>query len=1092
MILSKDVLVNNIVSEISDNSTGQISPYDIRHNLLDIVDSIHLLTVGNPLAGSNFATQATRSTRVGEDALSKIELAGYFSIDNTAVGYAALKSNYQGIRNTAIGSHALFCNVYGEHNAALGYSALGGNTVGIGNVGIGNFSLNNNKGGNFNIAIGHGAGYYFSNDTSNKLVIASHQVDSDYICDNPFGSGLTPLIYGDLSNLIFGIKVTSLHGDGVLQVGGNATPASTDAYSIGTTNYRWRQLYLSSGIFFDTNLYIGKQNSSNIQVQGSILPQSTTTYNIGSYDYLWQSGLFNNIYVSGIATINRFVAFENCNYSCKTINLAHSGAISLDGGGADSLYDYYGEENPNNFTCGYLQDADLSNAGFNIQASGSGYFRTYAFVFAPPNSGLSCLQSDSPYSRASWNSNISIHLDSGRHLQTDRVIFPSSINIVNSSGCFGLFSRESGIFFSKSELVSYEQHPSGYLAGVGNINFYATSGDSSDYIINFAAPDSGVIIKQRFLNGIKNKTQDPLNNYIDQLNGFEFQYIDDSNSYLLGPTADRLVIGSYYDTSDIVNALTVMKGTAGEGLIGINNLTSAKDIIPATSLNIRSDSNAIIRATAENQGATQSALQLMAESNCLVDGFEATYLNGSGLADLSLYKDSGREVYARFYEEATGIDRRRIGILNTDASGLHIANDDHGMVSIGSSDNTHASISMRENTNQGILESRPNRSIYFVGVKNRARQRHTIYMIDGSGNTHDLVVNPYDITDGRGLYTDPSGNTFGGLYCPDRRDDINGAERNTAIGSGSLFSLTTGDDNAVFGSTSLTGITTGSRNTVFGTNNAKNITTGTNNIVIGNNSFNNTQTSTSYNIIIGNDGLANNSSGNYRLIIGNSGVVLLEGQLGPTNGNKYLAIPSGGRFLVNDATNADAIQLRANYIEVIDRSGNDYPDNTLGFMFHGNNSAELLNLNHSANPMNNSAIYANPTPARPNAQLNGDLKLRGAIRFSDYTSLDSAEFLQDIIVLQSGVNSNTNFINSSFIEGYVNQQINPPSDAAIPTTGTLSLKNQNWQNLNEVTLVNRDITSTIHAGAYVIAIRVNNEFRPIWISAKDTQCQCCR
>lgn len=1092
MILNKDVLVNNIVTEISDNSTGQISPYDIRHNLLDIIDSIHLLTIDNPLSGSNFGTQATRTTRIGEDALSKINLANYFSIDNTAVGFSSLKANYQGIRNTAVGSHALFCNVYGEHNTALGYSALGGNTVGIGNVGVGNFSLNNNKGGNFNVAIGHGAGYYLSNDTSNKLIVASHQIDSDYICDNPLGSGLTPLIYGDFSSPAFGINTRSLNSDGVLQVGGNIVPTTLDAYSLGSNDYKWRSLYLSSGIFLDTNLYIGKQNSSSIKIQGNVLPQSTNIYNLGSYDYLWQSGLFNNIYVSGIATINRFVALENCSYHCKTITLASSGAFSLDGGGAETLYDYSNEEAPIEFTCGYLQDQDISGAGFNIQASGSGYFRTYSFLFAPSNSGSSCLQEDTPYSRSSWNSNISIHIDSGRHLRTDRIIFPSAINIVNSSGCFGLFSKDSGLFFSKSELVNQNQHPSGYLAGVGNINFYATSGDASDYIVNFAVPDSGVIIKQRFLNGIKAKTQDPLNNYQDKLNGFEFQYIDDSNNYLLGPTVDRFIIGSYHNTSDVVNALTIMKGTANEGLVGINNLTSAKNIIPATSLNIRSDSNAVIRATAENEGATKSALQLMGESNCLVDGFEAAYLNGSGLADLSMYKDSGREVYTRFYEEATGIDRRRIGILNTDAGGLHIPNDDHGMVSIGSSYNTHASISMRENTNQGILEARANRSIYFVAVKDKHKQRHTIYMIDGDNNRHDLIVNPYDVTDGRGLYTDPSGNTFGGLYCPDRRDDINGPERNTAIGSGCLFSITTGNDNTVFGVNSIRGVTTGSKNTIFGTNNAKNITTGTNNIVIGNNSFNNTQTSSSYNIIIGNDGLADNSSGNYKLLVGNSGVVLLEGSLGPTNANKYLAIPSGGRFLVNDATNSDSIQLRANYIDVIDRSGNDYPDNTLGFMFHGNNSAEILNLNHGANPMANSPIYFNPTPARPRAQLNGDLRLRGAIRFSDYTSLDSAEFLQDITVLQSGVNANTNFINTSFIEGYVNQQINPPNDAAIPTTGTLNLKNQNWQNINEVTLVNRDITSTIHAGAYVIAIRVNNEFRPIWISAKDTQCQCCR
>ena len=235
MILDKDVLVNNIVTELSDNSTGLISPYDIRHNLLDIIDSVHLLTKGKPLDGSNFGTKATRTTRVGEDSLSKIDLAGYFSIDNTAVGHSSLKSNYQGIKNTAIGSHALFCNVYGENNAALGYSALGGNTVGHGNVGFGNFSLNNNKSGNFNIAIGHGAGYYATN-ANNKLFIAAHNVDSNYICDNPLGSGLTPLVYGDLSDLKLGIATSTLHSEGTLQVNGIVSPSVDNSYSLGSAN----------------------------------------------------------------------------------------------------------------------------------------------------------------------------------------------------------------------------------------------------------------------------------------------------------------------------------------------------------------------------------------------------------------------------------------------------------------------------------------------------------------------------------------------------------------------------------------------------------------------------------------------------------------------------------------------------------------------------------------------------------------------------------------------------------------------------------------------------------------------------------------
>ena len=57
MILSKSQLVNNINTEISDQSTGQISPYDIRHNMLDVIDSVHnLLLNHNQLTLDKFTT----------------------------------------------------------------------------------------------------------------------------------------------------------------------------------------------------------------------------------------------------------------------------------------------------------------------------------------------------------------------------------------------------------------------------------------------------------------------------------------------------------------------------------------------------------------------------------------------------------------------------------------------------------------------------------------------------------------------------------------------------------------------------------------------------------------------------------------------------------------------------------------------------------------------------------------------------------------------------------------------------------------------------------------------------------------------------
>lgn len=1385
MILNKDVLINNIVTELSDNSTGEISPYDIRHNLLDIIDSVHVLLNNHNIKALNFDTPETRSVRVGTDALSKINLAGYFSIDNTAIGNSALKANYRGIHNTSVGSSSLFCNIYGENNVALGYLSLAGNTIGHGNIGVGNFALHNNKSGNFNIAIGHGAGYY-AKDVSNKLFIASHNVDSNYICDNNDGVGLTPLVYGDLDTLKFGIGVNELHSHGTLQVGGHITPSINESHNLGSNDYKFQNLHLSSGIYFNQELYFKQTKYTDVSLHGNLKPYYNNNYSIGTPDNVWNFGYFNNIYVSGLATINRFNAIESCNYFCKTINLASSGNISLDGGGPVSLYDYSGEQSPITSNCGYLNDEQLSGAGFSVNSSGtstlnsanynrravwgflsgfgnlttvgtnggksaygtydqsgnvfewvsenvndeksvirggsfrstyyadnqlnnlskdapqsryeiltnnvsfdisfrlasytnplnlddfviinyagnladengygnvneqyqiskypitneeyvdflnsvaktdtynlyyllsdnyygitrsgqdgswiysvknnmdkkpcvrlswftcarycnwlhnnkptgaqdssttedgayylngktagsivdrnqgakyfipsenqwykaayyksngfdSGYWtyatqsdtpptfigatqtgdgvvpfyvREYYFKFFPSYDGFECSKSDDT---GFWNSNISVHLSSGTHLATDLVIFPSSINIVNDSGCFGFFSKEEDIFFSHKDILSHPpySHPSGYLAGVGNVNFYAESGVFSDFIINLASPESGVSVRQRFLNGIKNKTIDPINNK-DILNGFEIEYIDNANSLVYGPISDRLVIGSYENTSDMVNTLTVMKSNSEEGIVGISDLTPNSEFtIPETSLNIRSSKNAIGRFTAENEADTISAIQLLGPSNCLVSGLEINYHNGSGISDISMFVNSEKDIFFRFYENKT------VGLLNSSGSKPPLGD----MLTMGDIHNNHALISMYENSN--IIDSRPRHSKIYVKQKIAPSQEHTIYVIDGSGNLHDLIVNPLDVTDGRALYTDDSGNTFGGLYCPDKRDDLNNVARNTAIGYKSLSNISSGDDNTIFGFTSGSGITTGSRNSIFGSYSANSVVDGNDNIIIGSYNLANSNRSVSSNILIGNKiGADINSDHNF--IIGDDDIILLEGKLGPNNSNKYLSMPSGGKFILQDSNNVDHLRLQAKYFDVIDSAGNDYPDSNFSFRFIGNETSEILKLNHSADPLNVSPLYKEPLTPRPFMELLGDFKLLGSIRFYDQTSLSSASFLDEIESLNSefddiksefsDTKNQLNDLQNSFVEGYVNEKIEAPISAENPTTGTLYLRDKNWQNPESktVTLVNRDATLSIHSGAYVIAIVINDEFRPLWISASDTTCQCCR
>ena len=65
MIVDKQSLVQKITLELADNSTQEISPRDVRVNLLDIIDSVHLLTADQDLNAKNFATPDVRTTRAG-------------------------------------------------------------------------------------------------------------------------------------------------------------------------------------------------------------------------------------------------------------------------------------------------------------------------------------------------------------------------------------------------------------------------------------------------------------------------------------------------------------------------------------------------------------------------------------------------------------------------------------------------------------------------------------------------------------------------------------------------------------------------------------------------------------------------------------------------------------------------------------------------------------------------------------------------------------------------------------------------------------------------------------------------------------------
>jgi hypothetical protein len=1076
MILNKSQLVNNINSEISDQAFGQITPYDIRHNFLDIVDSIHNLTEFQDLKSKNFSTPGIRSTRVGQLSIDKLGLDGYLTEDNTAVGYASLQGNYKGIKNTAIGSFSLHCNVYGEENIALGFNSLAGNTVGHRNIGIGNYTLHFNKAGSGNVAIGNAAGYYVDRFTSNKLFIASYAgIGSGYICTNPKGDGLVPLIYGDFATTQLGIGINSLHAYGKLQVAGDISPSINDTTNIGHPLYNWSSIFLSRSVVLSNNTEISVSGNNQIIVKGNLSPSGHDLQNFGSISNRWNSGRFKDIYVDGTAYINTYESITTTNYFNKTIYLA-----------------------TRNDGSPRLKDEELINAGIVVKSSGTNYLRDYSISLFPEQYGMPCFQG--VFDRTVWRSNISFQVPGNGYIKADNIVsyHPDAFY---AGDCYGLFFNSGITYISRKNVLSQTENPAASdspLCGISNINFIANSGSNENYFVGILSPQSGVSVGQRFLTGITNRVKDANNGYKDKINGFEIKYIDDSLYTVGSDLTDRFAITAYNNTSTPVNSLLFMKNNP-RGLLGISNITEASEnLLPETSFNVRSSNDAIALLSAENTGSGNiAALQLAGINNCLNHAFEISYINGSGFSDINLYRNSNKNLFLRFYDGSTTS-------LNSNAISIFApTSQPNAMLTIGDVNN-NAVISLRRN--ESITYNPSKTASYgklYVKPKSSVVQSDSIFMIDGDGNILDLYVNKFDVNDARGVYTDSRFNTFAGM-CPLKRDNLNSSCRDNSIfGYNGLNSITTGYSNTCIGSNSATSVTNGFNNIILGQGSAGSLRSGSNNIFIGNSIANSTIPHASGNIVIGTNSIGNGNILNTidNLFIGKSdSLILLHGVLGPAQQNKFLSLPSGGVFHIYNSTHTEVLTLTDHKIEIKDPN-KTYPNKTFTFTFAGSSlSGNLLSLNYSNGPMGNVENYASSTSSF--ARIDGDIRLRGSLRFSDGTSLSSSNFLNDIAQLGTDLNgvsgiarSALDGLNSAFnnllVECFVPIGIAAPTSLTSPTSGIMEIKNSSWSTTSTAYLVNRDPTMVIHNNAYIIAVKINGNYRPIWISSEDTTCVCC-
>jgi trimeric autotransporter adhesin len=111
---------------------------------------------------NNTATAFTNTNiAIGKEALyGSATAANNTGVDNTTIGYEALRNNSTGTGNNAIGMRALVSNTTGNGNCAFGSAALENNVNGEYNIAIGRQALLTNVGGTWSIAIGYQAMRY--------------------------------------------------------------------------------------------------------------------------------------------------------------------------------------------------------------------------------------------------------------------------------------------------------------------------------------------------------------------------------------------------------------------------------------------------------------------------------------------------------------------------------------------------------------------------------------------------------------------------------------------------------------------------------------------------------------------------------------------------------------------------------------------------------------------------------------------------------------------------------------------------------------------------------------------------------------------
>ena len=315
--------------------------------------------------------------------------------------------------------------------------------------------------------------------------------------------------------------------------------------------------------------------------------------------------------------------------------------------------------------------------------------------------------------------------------------------------------------------------------------------------------------------------------------------------------------------------------------------------------------------------------------------------------------------------------------------------------------------SPNENGNYGKLYVKP----YINGTLTQA-----LFFQDDAGNETNLILAqelfPNDSTDGL-IYCDLNNNTYGGWGTPRYRIQKNNITGNTLYGVATGFEIIDSiqaDCNTMVGYSVGSGLEQySSRNTVVGCESLSHYIAGSDNVVMGvKNLYKNGSAAGSVNncILVGNNLGDNNELDDGTLQIGFGSNPLIQGVC--DGSDKNLTINDGYFSIIN--TNDTALKLYSDYngrweniIDVIDED-NVSTEVPLLINFSGRTGASktLFTIDPQGQERTNDPDYQGTFQF---AQFDSDLRLQGAIRFQDGTSLSGiSEFNTLPVAGTSGIN----------------------------------------------------------------------------------------